>query len=916
MAFPETVLPIKVEAKFNGWTDITSEVYNRGEISITRGRSDETGTAQTSSCAMQLDNRNGKFSPRNPTGAYYGLIGRNTPLRVSVTEGERYLYLTGENPNYISCPDSVATSITGDIEVQVDIALRSFQDGNAGAGNNLTGKYDSTAGQRSWLLSIFDGRPTWQWSANGTDVLFASATERPCPASDRFAIKVTHDVNNGAGGNTVTFYTATSIAGPWTQLGEPVVSSGTTSIFNSTSPTYFAAAFPTNVNYTEGRFYAGKVLNGIGGTVVASPDVRSLAVGTTSFSDGSNTWTVSGTGAEITDRKVRFTGEVTSWPVKWDQSVTDVWAEVEGSGILRRLSQGSAPFKSSMYRGVSAIGSTLRAYWPCEDGNESQFFGTALSNGRNMFFSGSPSIGANSDFQCSESLPTVSGSTWVGSVRGYTSSDNSVAFLMAVPAAGETNNAVICKFKTKGDTAYWTLTYGTGGTLNLTGYNEAGGVVATTGNAAFAVNGKLLDIQILLDDTGTDLTASLIAYEVGETVSLSISVVAAATNVTGVTEVSFGSDKLTTDTAIGHVRVVSSVAEVFSLMNQVNAWNGEPAGRRIKRLCQEEGIPFAFVGDNYDTTPMGHQGQGTFLDLVRQCEAADGGMIFEPRRYLALGYRTKKSLYTQASTATFDYANNDLSGFEPIDDDQTVFNDVTVNRVDGASARQIDTTSPLSINEPPNGVGRYDTEYSLNLYEDAYLDHHASWRLHLGTVDEQRYPGITVQLQRQPFTDNPSLYINARNIDVGDRIVIENVPTFISTQDVEQIILGYRETMSQFNRTISFNSAPASAYYVAYYNTTHRYSGEGTVTNALSITTTQTTIDISCPIGVGWTDVDGDYDIIINGEVMTVTSVTPLDVPTGTQTLTVIRSVNGIIKTHGPGEAVRLAKPSYWALTV
>lgn len=65
------------------WTDITDFVYQRNPISIVRGRPDETQSANPATMNLTLDNRDGRFSPRNPLGPYYGQIGRNTQIRCS-----------------------------------------------------------------------------------------------------------------------------------------------------------------------------------------------------------------------------------------------------------------------------------------------------------------------------------------------------------------------------------------------------------------------------------------------------------------------------------------------------------------------------------------------------------------------------------------------------------------------------------------------------------------------------------------------------------------------------------------------------------------------------------------------------------------------------------------------------------------
>lgn len=73
------------------WVDITrlskdeAGVYYRDRISITRGRSDEAGQADPSRCTFTLNNRDGRFSPTNPSSPYYGKLGRNTPVRVSIS---------------------------------------------------------------------------------------------------------------------------------------------------------------------------------------------------------------------------------------------------------------------------------------------------------------------------------------------------------------------------------------------------------------------------------------------------------------------------------------------------------------------------------------------------------------------------------------------------------------------------------------------------------------------------------------------------------------------------------------------------------------------------------------------------------------------------------------------------------------
>lgn len=86
MSFPTDPLAVLVELLIGGvWTDVTSDVYLRSPITITRGHADEGARVDAGKCSLQFNNRQGKYSPRNPNSPYFGLIGRNTPVRVTVT---------------------------------------------------------------------------------------------------------------------------------------------------------------------------------------------------------------------------------------------------------------------------------------------------------------------------------------------------------------------------------------------------------------------------------------------------------------------------------------------------------------------------------------------------------------------------------------------------------------------------------------------------------------------------------------------------------------------------------------------------------------------------------------------------------------------------------------------------------------
>ncbi len=209
------------------------------------------------------------------------------------------LSLPGVSGSYASTPDNAALDIVGDIDLRIDLALT---DWTPAVLQDFIAKWnDATQNAYLFRLNSITGLLELVWSTTGADFPAASATV-PVPIADggRLTIRVTLDVNNGAGGRTITFYTAPTIDGPWTQLGVPVVQAGVTSIFSSTMQLEVGAR---NFGATEpvaGTIYAAQVRNGIDGTIVANPNFTAQTPGTTSFTDSAGrVWTINGTAAIV-----------------------------------------------------------------------------------------------------------------------------------------------------------------------------------------------------------------------------------------------------------------------------------------------------------------------------------------------------------------------------------------------------------------------------------------------------------------------------------------------------------------------------------------------------------------------------------------------------------------------------------------
>lgn len=98
--FPATLLRIRVELLLGGvWTDVSPYVLYEEMVRIERGRRPNQRRADSAKCTLTFKNHDQRFSPRNASGPWFGLLRRNTPLRVWANPGNGdRLRFTGKVP--------------------------------------------------------------------------------------------------------------------------------------------------------------------------------------------------------------------------------------------------------------------------------------------------------------------------------------------------------------------------------------------------------------------------------------------------------------------------------------------------------------------------------------------------------------------------------------------------------------------------------------------------------------------------------------------------------------------------------------------------------------------------------------------------------------------------------------------------
>lgn len=506
-----------------------------------------------------------------------------------------------------------------------------------------------------------------------------------------------------------------------------------------------------------------------------------------------------------------FTGFVSEWPASWDRSAANATAPIEGQGFLRRLQQRRGQLQSPLRREFGSperVASGIKAYWPCEDGRDADVIGSAIEGVRPMEITGSPDLAAFADYDASAPLPQMRDARFVGLVNWYSpTGENIVRAIVHFPENGTADNQIMGVGVLGGSTWWWGVEYRAvnGGSLYVRALDQDRNLLVDQG-ASFKVDGLTVSISLeLVETAGGDVDWKLFVYYPSRSEGLSTSGTLTGHTVGVVRSVSMAWDRDHPDVALGHV-VVGDAINVFSGTDgALTAWRNERAGDRIIRLCQEEGVPVTVDGAAADEVRMGSQQRERFMRLLRQCESVDGGILYEPHDdTIRLDYRNHAVLSNQSPPILeLAQAAGELAHPpEPTDDDQQITNDITLERTGGSSVHVVDTASV-------EREGRYEDSAEVNVADDETLANVAGWRLHLGTVDEMRWPALSTNLAR-----NDHLIPTWLGMSPGDRVHVDHSIEQLPGVDIDLMMLGWSERIDKYNWTLELNAAPYSPWRV------------------------------------------------------------------------------------------------------
>lgn len=824
-------LSIVTELYLGGaWVDISADVYGRDDVGISRGGSDWSPDMQPGRCRLTLENKAAKYSPFNATGPYYGQLGRNIPLRVSVEGKPRFVGEVSEWP----------LRADPDLHVQIEAS---------GVFRRLA-QCDSTAQSamyRGFMRPVEPTRvPGAYWACENV-----SDGEQVLPADSRRGTPMV--VNRSTNG-------LSSRSG---YLGsEPLIVLNNSSMYGDV-PVYGSAGDDT-----------------LAGILVRLPDGGVAADNTPIFT-------------------VNTAGTAAYWRVRaningsWNVQVADPFTDGGLGGVIATSGNTAWQWPAKpVYIGLllSQSGSNINwTLYSWAEGQPGALNMTGTVNSRTFIRATRVTIGSNGN----------AGETAVGHIAVWknTSTANLVNYL-AGPVngwRGETAAARVDRIAQEEAVVLATIG-STADSVPMVQQGSKSGMDLLK-EAAEADGGLLYEPPDVPVRPILDAESGTVSPYTGSGTTLAVSSTQAHSGTSSM-RVTYNASPWTTNAVVTfHV-----VGNRYTYSAWVYVPTGAPAVRiqlgAIQSSASTLNNTWQQLSVTYTATVYAHTlqivpvttptaGQLFYVDDIL-VTADRAGLHFKPLRIL----------YNQAAALTLNYAAAEIAlPFEPTDDDRFLVNEATVS-IDGSDnpAQYSLATGPLSIQNPPNGAGRYAVSVTRNVLTGELASSWARWLVHLGTWWEPRFPQLAVNLHRKR-----ALVASAATAEPGTVIQGTNPPAWLPPQAIKQIVLGITETINVHTWTVSYNCAPARPYDTFTLNSSTFRLGPTTGGSKLAAAITSTTATsisvVSTAESARWTTTAGKFpfSVVIGGEEMTVTNITGTGL---TQTWTVTRSVNGVVKTH------------------
>lgn len=618
--------------------------------------------------------------------------------------------------------------------------------------------------------------------------------------------------------------------------------------------------------------------------------------------------------AFATGGTVRSTGEVAAYRPGETQDHQTVdgtsvkgyrWVEFDVEGQLRRIGQWDEPLESAMRRQISGY-ANLAGYWPLEDVREAPRLANLHDASKSGYHLGVTLAGTDGPGGSDKVITLASGGQIGGSFTTMPSSNNGWQMHFSTDAlATDATERTIFRWNTsQGYIWEWKQSLTTY-RLTVTDPDGVAVVDSATLHGDGAESGIWRSFRFKVTRVSTTVTVEVGWYSQDTGVFWGFE-----EDFTGATgrPTAWRADGGPNNTNAGYGHVFALYTgdddlQSFDFRRAFDGFVGETAGARFIRLLGQAGLGWRYLGFLEDFTPMGREPIATLADHIREIQRTEDALVFDAAddRYVTI--RGRRQMLNQDPVLELVWPD-DCSGMAERTDDLNVFNDVTVRNRDGGEARAVKATGPMSVAD----IGRVRTTVDVNVdTSQVTLAPLAEYYLEKFTVDAPRFSAITVDLDA-----HPELEAAAELVDIGDIIAVTG-----RTPDVLRLrVLTIEEPVRRTRRKLTFTVEPADIWFAGVYDdTSARYAARGhQLADAATDSATAIEVDYTTgddADGLAWTHDDGDFDIVVAGERMTVTAAAA---PSGgTQVLTVTRSVNGVVKAQTAGATVQIADPVRYA---
>lgn len=507
-----------------------------------------------------------------------------------------------------------------------------------------------------------------------------------------------------------------------------------------------------------------------------------------------------------------FTGYVDELAPTWDASTRVAAVTVTAKGTIQRLQQGNAPLQSAATRIAldETLTDTVAAYWPVTDGVGSSQVGSGLAGGAPMVISGGEmTFGAYDGIPGSEPLAEFgAGANLHGDVDNDRADTTGAAYFRCLMHSGTPLADLTPMMQWLFDApslVKWQLQYRTGGGLSLHGYARSGAEIFDSGPIGFTIDDAAYYLAFEAVQNGADIDVTLYVGKAGSGIGNQYTTTVTGRTLGKMVHYDVGGSGSMQGWGIGHIGVSNDIDWFFDAFDIVEAYTNETVTDRMVRVCAEAAVPLTLVGTS--TLTMGPQPRGTLMDVLRDCEATDHGVLYDGVGF-GLAYLARAERENAPTWLLLDIADGDLvPPFEPLENTRLVVNDVTAKKPTGSTARAVQPEGEPYAPTGDGGVGFYSSEYTVNPADDARLPGHASWLLHLGTVDLDRFPNLSLDFSASPQIAERWLTYGG----VGVRASVDGVPA-TGGNAPDLFVEGYSTTISPHDWRVEANCAPAAPY--------------------------------------------------------------------------------------------------------